>query len=127
MRQKIYQFIFFTLLGWKQEGTFDKKYKPEGDFSLDERIDNLVSLSGIYPLSLVIEPETLKKLEDKYIPPIGDHDEALGDIVWFIPRSIEEKKTKNGKVYWILRVTDSSNKITQVKCWVLMQKRIEYL
>ncbi len=27
MRQKIYQFIFFTLLGWKQEGTFDKKLK----------------------------------------------------------------------------------------------------
>lgn len=27
MKQKIYQFIFFTLLGWKQEGTFDKNLK----------------------------------------------------------------------------------------------------
>ena len=27
MKQKIYQFIFFKLMGWKQEGTFDTTLK----------------------------------------------------------------------------------------------------
>ena len=66
---------------------------------------------------MVMTPEIIKRLEDKYIPAIGDYDPQLGEVVWFIPRNIEEKKTKNGKIYWIMSVTDSSNKITAIKCW----------
>jgi len=93
------------------------KYKPEGDFTTEETIENLTSLSGVYPINLVVDAKTLKNIEDKYIPPIGDYEPALGEVVWFIPRKITEKKTKNGKIFWILEVTDITNKITNVKCW----------
>ena len=94
-----------------------EKYKPEGDFTNEENIENLVSLSGVYPINLVVDAATLKRIEDKYIPPIGDYDKELGEVVWFIPRKINEKKTKNGKMYWMLEVTDITNKITMIKCW----------
>ncbi len=93
------------------------KYKPEGDFTTEETIENLTSLSGVYPINLVVDAKTLKNIEDKYIPPIGDYEPALGEVVWFIPRKITEKKTKNGKMFWILETTDITNKITNIKCW----------
>lgn len=94
-----------------------EKYKPEGDFTDDEKIENLVSLSGIYPMNLVMEPSILKRLEEKHIPSISEWDPELSEAVWFIARSIEEKKTKNGKLYWILNAVDSSNQMTSIKCW----------
>ncbi len=98
-------------------------YKPEGEFTIEERIENMVSLSGIYPINLVVEPQVLKRLEEKYIPPIAEYDLQLSEVVWFIPRSIEEKKTKNGKIYWILTVTDKTNQLTDIKCWGVDPKK----
>jgi DNA polymerase-3 subunit alpha len=94
-----------------------EKYKPEGEFTDDEKIENLVSLSGVYPISLVVEPSVLKRLEEKNIPQINDYDPEISEAVWFITRSVEEKQTKNGKFYWILSVTDETNKIVTIKCW----------
>jgi hypothetical protein len=98
-------------------------YKPEGEFTIEERIENMVSLSGIYPINLVVEPQVLKRLEEKYIPPIAEYDLQLSEVVWFIPRSIEEKKTKNGKIYWILTVTDKTNQLTDIKFWGVDPKK----
>ena len=97
-----------------------EKYKPEGDFTNEENIENLVSLSGVYPINLVVDAATLKRIEDKYIPPIGDYDKELGEVVWFIPRKINEKKTKNGKIYWMLEVTDITNNITSDDTVIIM-------
>jgi len=93
------------------------KYKPEGDFSDEEKLEHMVSLTGVYPISMVMTPDMIKRLEEKYIPPIGQYEKELGEVVWFIPRNVEEKKTKNGKIYWILNVTDTSNNNTAIKCW----------
>ncbi len=100
-----------------------EKYRPEGDFSDEEKIDNMVSLSGIYPIHLVLDPQILKRLEEKNIPQISDHQQELGDAVWFITRSVEEKKTANGKIYWILTVTDMTNQLTTIKCWGIDPKK----
>jgi len=43
-------------------------------------------------------------------------------LVWFIPREIIEKKTKNGHDYWILNVTDSNSTQVQIKCWGVKKK-----
>jgi len=100
-----------------------EKYKPEGDFTTEETIENLVSLSGVYPINLVVDAGILKRLEEKYISPIGDYDPELGEVVWFIPRKITEKKSKNGKLFWILEATDVTNKITSIKCWSVDPKK----
>lgn len=102
-----------------------QKYKPEGEFSVEEKIENLVSLSGIYPISLVMDIGIINRLEEKYIPPIShyDHEEVLSQVVWFVPRKINEKKTKNGKLYWVVEVTDNTSKLTNIKCWGVDPKK----
>jgi len=91
-------------------------YRPEGDFSEEEVIQFKTDLTGVFPINLVISAETVQKLQDKYIPPISEFDEELL-VCWFIPRKITERKTKNGKLYWIVEVIDSNNQSTRIRCW----------
>ena len=61
--------------------------------------------------------ETMReKLEEYHVPAISDYDPDL-QLVWFIPRKVIIKKTKNGKNYYLLEVTDSNNVLTTIKCW----------
>lgn len=91
-------------------------YKDEGDFTEDEIISFKTSLIGVFPLNLVIQPNTILDLERKCIPPISDFDELV-PICWFIVRSVEEKKTKNNKPFWEVSITDSKNANVKIKCW----------
>ena len=91
-------------------------YRPEGDFSTEEKIEYLVSLTGAFPMGLVMSEKVQKELDTHGIPPLGEFDTDLG-AAWFIPREVIEKKTKKGKLYWILRVIDSTSTTTSIKCW----------
>ena len=91
-------------------------YNNEGDFTNEEKIHYLDSLTGVYPIEMVIDKATIDNFEKYKIPPLGEFDPAL-KIAWFIPKEIVEKKTKHGKIYWILRATDSSSKLSSIKCW----------
>ena len=93
-------------------------YRPEGEFTDEEKIEHMTALTGVYPLNLVLTEDIRQKLTDKGIPSIGELAEGRdGEYTWFIPRKKEIKTTKNGKPYWILSVTDSTNTVTEVKCW----------
>ena len=91
-------------------------YKPEGDFTDEEKIEYLVNLTGVFPMNLVVSEEIQSSLNKGYIQPIGEYDPDL-EIVWFIPREIIQKLTKNGAPYWIVNATDSTGKTTKIMCW----------
>jgi len=91
-------------------------YKPEGDFSDEEKIEYLVDLTGVFPMERVITGEVLRKLQELYVPPLGDYDPEL-QIAWFIPRAIIPRKTKNGKDYWIVECIDDTSTLTKIRCW----------
>ena len=91
-------------------------YKPEGDFSEEEKIEYLVNLTGVFPMEKVITGEVLRKLKDYGVPPLGEYDPDLM-LSWFIPRAIIPKKTKNGKDYWIVECIDDTSTLTKVRCW----------
>ena len=97
-----------------------EKYKNEGDFTPEEEIENLTTITGIFPMSLVVTPEVRQKLDEYYIPAISDYDPELG-LVWFIPREIIRKKTKKGKPYWIVEVIDSNSVLTRFRCWGIVE------
>ncbi len=97
-------------------------YRPEGDFSEEEIIEFKSDLTGVFPINLVITPETITRLQERYIPPISEYDEEL-QVCWFIPRTIVPKKTKNGKDYWIVNVIDSNNELTRIRCWGVRPNR----
>jgi len=97
-------------------------YKPEGEFSNEEKIENLVSLTGIFPMDLVINDNMLQDLKHHQIPALGKWDNDLG-VAWFIPREVIEKKTKNGKPYWIIRTIDNTSTFSSIKCWGVDSRR----
>jgi len=97
-----------------------EEYKDEGDFTTEEEIDNLTTLTGIFPMHLVMTEEVRERLEANFVPPVSDYDPDLG-LVWFIPREIIRKKTKNGKPYWIVAVIDSNSVLTKFRCWGIVE------
>jgi DNA polymerase-3 subunit alpha len=97
-----------------------ESYQDEADFSVAEEIDNLTTLTGIFPMHLVMTDAVRERLEANYVPPVSDYDPDLG-VVWFIPREIIRKKTKNGKPYWIVAVIDSNSVLTKFRCWGIVE------
>jgi DNA polymerase-3 subunit alpha len=93
-----------------------EKYAPEGHFTDQETIEYQVSLTGMFPIHLVMSDEVMKQLDDNMIPPLGDFMPEV-PVAWFIPREIIPRKTKNGKVYWIVKVIDSTSTPNAIKCW----------
>ena len=92
-------------------------YKPEGDFSDEEKIGYLVELTGVFPFNRVMKPEVYQQLSEAFIPPIAGYDPELSACVWFIPRKVVPKKTKTGKDYWIIEVIDDTNTLTKIRVW----------
>ena len=92
------------------------KYEPEGDFSEEEKLEYLVSLTGVFPISSVVTTRVRQKLDELYIPPISEFDPDLG-VTWFIPRECKLKKSKNGKNFYVVKVIDDNNETTTIRCW----------
>jgi len=97
-------------------------YAPEGDFSDSEKIEYLASLTGAFPLSLVINEGIRSKLEEYCIPPISEYDVDL-KLCWGIVREVEVKKTRKGRDYYLVRLLDDSSQMTVVKCWGVQQQK----
>jgi len=91
-------------------------YQPEGDFSHEEEIENTVSLTGIFPMDLVVDHKIQNRLDELYVPPISEYDRELG-LVWFIPREVIQRKTKNGKPYLVITAIDGNSTLTKIRCW----------
>jgi len=91
-------------------------YAPEGDFSPEERLENFASLTGIFPLHEIMSVELQQSLLEKGCPPVSEYDPDL-KLVWFVPREVVVRKTKNGKPFWILKTCDSNSYDAQIKCW----------
>ena len=91
-------------------------YAPEGDFTEEEKIQSLVDLTGQFPIHRVVKEDVMEKLNAMAIPPISEYDPDL-QIVWLVPRKITPKKTKNGKDYLVVDVTDSNSSNIRIRCW----------
>ena len=100
-----------------------EKYEPEGDFSEEEKLQYLVNLTGVFPISAVVTPRVREKLDELYIPPISEFDPSLG-VTWFIPRECKLKKSKNGKNFYVVKVIDDNNETTTIRCWGVDPKRM---
>ena len=91
-------------------------YRPEGDFEDEETIQYTVELTGVFPMSEVMNQDIRQKLEERFIPPIGEFDPEL-QLTWFIPRKIVPRKTKHNKEYWVVEVIDDTGTTASIKCW----------
>ncbi len=93
-----------------------EKYRDITQFTSQERIEQITSLTGIFPFDLVLDEDVEDKLDTLKVPALGNWDNNIG-VAWFIPREIIKRKTKNGKLYWILKVIDNTATSSEIRCW----------
>jgi DNA polymerase-3 subunit alpha len=93
-----------------------EKYKDEGSFSKAERITNLSTLTGIYPINMVVPVKAYKFFEMQGVNPLSEYDKELGKG-WCIPISVIQRKTKGGKAYYAVKAIDSNMKEIKINCW----------
>ena len=91
-------------------------YEPEGEFTNEELVENLVSLTGIFPMSMIMKDSIRQNLDENCVPPLGEWDDDIS-VAWFVPREVIVKKTARGRPYYIIKVIDSSSKMNSIKCW----------
>tara|TARA_Y100000591_G_scaffold265341_3_gene238908 strand:- start:3288 stop:6713 length:3426 start_codon:yes stop_codon:yes gene_type:complete len=91
-------------------------YKEAGDFSLNDKVEFLAELTGIFPMNLVVPKEVKQSMEKFCVPPISEFDSALG-ACWGIPRNLNLRKSKNGKWFAVIDLIDSNNKLTKLRYW----------
>jgi len=101
-------------------------YKKEGEFSPQEKIENISDLTGIFPISLVMDKTINDRLSEYKVPPLGAWDNDLG-VAWFIPREVIKKTTKKGRPYWIIKTTDSTSSNTTIRCWAVKDNDVLHL
>ena len=100
----------------KRLGKNIETYKDEGSFSKAERITNLSSLTGIYPINMVVPIKAYKFFELHGVNPLSEYDKELGKG-WCIPTSVTTRKTKGGKYYYQVKAIDSNMKEMKINCW----------
>tara|TARA_R110001599_G_scaffold320732_1_gene531086 strand:+ start:3903 stop:7334 length:3432 start_codon:yes stop_codon:yes gene_type:complete len=100
----------------KKFGENIETYAPEGSFTTEQEIQNIVSLTGRFPFERIMSQDIIDGLMRNRIPPISEFDKDL-QACWAIPRSVKRKKTKAGKDYFEVEVTDNNSVMTRVRCW----------
>lgn len=94
-----------------------EEYSPLGDFPDEDKIEYLVSLTGIFPFHLIMNKDLINKLEDESVSGISEYNPQAARPVWFIPRDMVLKKTRNGREYYIIHVIDDAGGQEAIKCW----------
>ena len=97
-------------------------YREEGDFTEEEKLQYLLGYCGIFPMSTVVNDQLQKRIDELMIPPISEFDTEL-QVCWFIPREVLQKKTKNGKLFYVVKVIDSNSEENTIKCWGVDPKK----
>ena len=60
---------------------------------------------------------------DQYgVPPISEYDREL-QMCWCIVREVTKKKTKNGKLFYVVDVIDNNSVQTRIRCWSVNPER----
>jgi len=87
------------------------------DWARPTKISFAVELLESADEDLVFPPSVMKKIEKADIPSIASLEEGNAGIVWFCIQSIEERTTKNGKVFYRMKVCDNKFNSIWLRVW----------
>ena len=89
----------------------------EADWSREAKISFSVDLLSGVDEDLVFPPGIIKKINNANLKPITDLSGKQKGIVWFCIQSIEERTTKNGKVFYRMKVMDNNSGSVWLRVW----------
>ncbi len=97
--------------------TLAEETRGTHDWVRSEKIGFSVDLMAGADESLVFPPKIMKKIEKSGLRPVTDLSGKEKDVVWFCIQEIHEKETKNGKVFYKMRVCDNNSESTWLRVW----------
>lgn len=122
--------------GFKSEAEFAEtllNFQEVDDFTFKEMVDNIFSLTGLFPAAKIAPMELIESLNEEDVMSFGDFAGVLEEVetspdfsgnhsyknllFWFIIKSYEIKKTKTKKEYCQITATDNEGNDRQIKCW----------
>ncbi|MAF26069.1 hypothetical protein CL634_10930, partial [bacterium] len=97
-------------------------FRNEPEFTEEEKIQHLVDLTGVFPMELVLDEETMCRLDELAVPPLSEYDAAL-QVAWFVPREVIKRKSSRGKDYYVIKAIDTNSEMNVIRCWGVDPKR----
>ena len=93
------------------------EYQMEGDWSRAQKIENYMNLTSTVSNELMFPNFIIKIMDAKYIKSIFSITPGSKGKGWFCITNIIEKKTKNGKIFYSLKIMDNKNNIGWLRVW----------
>lgn len=88
------------------------------DWTRSEKIRNYAQTCSSVDNSIIYPDGLLQRLQSSTFKPISTVDQPVKKVpAWFLVLTCELKKTKNGKFFFSLRVTDDTNRAVRLKIW----------
>lgn len=87
------------------------------DWTRREKISNFVDLTSSSPTYLMFPEEIVQKLKKKNVKSVLELNDGETNVAWFCITSIIEGKTKNGKTFLKLGITDTESRVGSMRVW----------
>ena len=87
------------------------------DWTRGEKITFSVDLMASVDDELLFPSRILNKIKHSKVPPVTSLEGNNKDIVWFCIQNVEERKTKNGKIFYRMKVCDDASETRWLRVW----------
>jgi DNA polymerase-3 subunit alpha len=87
------------------------------DWPRSIKIENSINLMSGADKDLVFPPALIERIESTEIRPITSLKGKEKDIAWFCIQEIEQRITKNGKIFYRMRVCDDNFETQWLRVW----------
>ena len=87
------------------------------EWSPQQLVQNCLELLGSFDPTIIVSPETAKKLAERGVKSIDELAESGVDLYWFIVENSTPKKTKTGKEYLLINAMGESGTTKKMYCW----------
>ena len=95
------------------------------DWSRVEKVELSYDLTSTVDGDLLFPTSLMSRLEDKNVLSVHDVPSGGKGIGWFVIVDVIKKKTKNGKDFYRLKVTDKNHKTGWLRVWGRLDTDIE--
>ena len=95
------------------------------DWSRVEKVELSYDLTSTVDSDLLFPTNLMSRLKEKDVQSVHEVPQGGKGIGWFIIVDVIKKKTKNGKDFYRLRVTDNNHKTAWLRVWGRLENEIE--
>jgi hypothetical protein len=91
------------------------------DWNRSDKIGFSIDLMSGVDEDLAFPPGLMKKIRNSKVPSIASLSGNQKKIAWFCIQEIEERQTKNGKVFYRMKVCDNNLETSWLRVWTKFQ------